>query len=240
MKHINLIIGNLIKWFGYQVGRTFRFPQCEADLIGIGFALLNASKKTKLIRVIQIGAFDGELGDPLKKHLGKSGIYAVLIEPQTVPYEKLKNKYSALSNVETKNVAIASESGEISMWAPLKNEGSPFASISRKHANNFGKSRDAFKEIKVQAVTPNDLLASLAWDSVDLLQVDTEGYDWALIRMFFDLGIEPSVINFERIHLDKPDSQESLALLKKRGYSIIDTEYDRFAYKDTLLEWPKL
>ena len=55
---------------------------------------------------------------------------------------------------------------------------------------------------------------------VDLLQIDTEGYDYEVLKTFpFDLGL-PVVVCFEHCHLSEGDRAAALSLLVSHGYSV--------------------
>ena len=45
------------------------------------------------------------------------------------------------------------------------------------------------------------LLAKHGVSRVDLLQIDTEGYDFEIIRMFDHAGVRPAVVRFEHLYL---------------------------------------
>jgi hypothetical protein len=77
-------------------------------------------------------------------------------------------------------------------------------------------------------------------ETVDVLQIDTEGYDFKILSQFLDAGIEPAVINFESFHLSKDERNGSRRMLTERGYGFLDygavgSNMDTLAVKHELL-----
>ena len=69
--------------------------------------------------VIQVGANDGIMCDPLRPYLAPSperGIRAVLIEPIPYYFEKLKDLYAEYPNIRTLNVACGAKAGTTPLY----------------------------------------------------------------------------------------------------------------------------
>jgi len=84
-------VGKISNKPGYKIVPDYRWPQITADLPALGFALLK--KRANNIKIVQIGAFDGKMLDPLARLLMDGSMSAILIEPQKVPFEKFAEKY---------------------------------------------------------------------------------------------------------------------------------------------------
>jgi hypothetical protein len=89
MFYPKLLVGNFLKKIGWDLRPSWKFPICSIELAGIGLALIRAKKEGEPIHVIQVGAFDGTTSDPLCAFLGADDIRAFLLEPQSVPFEKM-------------------------------------------------------------------------------------------------------------------------------------------------------
>jgi hypothetical protein len=75
-------------------------------------------------------------------------------------------------------------------------------------------------------VTFETLFARAGLGGVDLLQIDTEGFDLEVLRLF-DVGLRrPAIINFEQIHLSGPDREEAVGLLSAHGYDVTMSHWD--------------
>lgn len=72
-------------------------------------------------------------------------------------------------------------------------------------------------------------------EHIDILQLDTEGMDYKIIGWFFQAGVEPAIINFESLHLDRSEREAARNLLREKGYWWIDTDQDTFAVKESLV-----
>jgi hypothetical protein len=62
------------------------------------------------------------------------------------------------------------------------------------------------------------------------LNIDTEGYDFEIIKLIDFSEIKPSMILYEHIHLNAMDSTQCMNLLKDKGYSLIIQGKDTFAF----------
>jgi len=67
-------------------------------------------------------------------------------------------------------------------------------------------------------------------DRVDLLQVDVEGYDAEVVRMFDFDRWRPSIVNFEHTHLSPRDHESAMRHLVSHGYQIATTGVDTMGY----------
>ena len=77
---------------------------------------------------MQIGAFDGQVADPLADILRLENVSAVLVEPQTIPYKALVAHYEGNPGISLVNAAIAESDGEVILYVPSSRE-SPKASL---------------------------------------------------------------------------------------------------------------
>jgi hypothetical protein len=111
---------------------------------------------------------------------------------------------------------------------------SPKASLLAQHHRRFGSDAKDVRELEVPSVSVGSLLKMFHGERLHLLQVDTEGMDYQILKWFFDAGVEPDVLNFESLHLNKPERLASRQLLDTRGYWWIETDQDTFALKQSL------
>jgi FkbM family methyltransferase len=233
--NIKLKLGNFLQGIGWDLRPRHKVPFCNADLAGIGMSLLRRANQQKIIHVLQVGAFDGVTADPLSSYLTAGDVRAVLLEPQPEPFRKLNTKYKDFENIQTLNLAMAEHDGTLQMWSNDMEGGSAMASSAVGHGRRFAMARDSLKPFMVECTTGASLLKKLKWRHIDFLQVDVEGMDWKVVSQFLAMESQPSVVNFEIIHLSKVERIESEKRLCKLGYQIIDGGYDRFAFQGMLL-----
>jgi hypothetical protein len=92
------------------------------------------------------------------------------------------------------------------------------------------------REIEVPSVSVDSLVKRFHDERLRLLQVDTEGMDYQILKWFFDAHVEPDVLNFESLHLSKVERMVSRQLLNSRGYWWIESDQDTFALKECLVK----
>ncbi len=76
------------------------------------------------------------------------------------------------------------------------------------------------------------LFAEHLIDHVDILQIDAEGYDYEVIKMFPFESFLPSFIRYEHHHLSKKDQRACMEKLTSLGYKIFVSEGTD--YQDTI------
>ena len=200
------------------------------------------SRNTEDFQVIQIGANDGITHDPIHKYIKRDGWSGVLLEPQKSVYQEfLKPIYQLDNGITTLNAALGRSTGvgkiykigfSDARWA------SGLTSFNRKvleKAFTSGHvSRQLEKENKelpadksthivqedIKIICPDTLINSYGIEKVDLLQIDTEGFDYEIIKIF-DVGQrKPGAIIYENMHLSDEDQQSCTRHLEKHHYLV--------------------
>ena len=225
-------LGRLFRKCGYRLARDYHWPEVHGNLVILGFALLRA-RRNGTIRVLQIGAFDGHACDPLSDILQNEDVSAILVEPQKIPYERLLARYGTNPRISLINAAVAERDGVVKLYVPDSAD-SPKASLLAQHHRRFGSDAKDVRELEVPSVSVGSLLKMFHGERLHLLQVDTEGMDYQILKWVFDVGVEPDVLNFESLHLNKAERLASRQLLDTRGYWWIETDQDTFALKQSL------
>ena len=227
-------LGRLFRKCGYRLARDDRWPQVHGNILVLGFALLRAKQKGT-IHVLQIGAFDGDACDPLLEILQDDNVSAILMEPQKIPYERLVERYATNPRVSLINAAVAEHDGVVKLYVP-GSVASPKASLIAQHHRRFGSDANDVRELEVASVSVGSLVKMFHGERLDLLQVDTEGMDYQILRWFFEAGVEPDVLNFESLHLSRAERLASRQLLNASGYWWIESDQDTFALKESLVK----
>ncbi|PYI46102.1 MAG: hypothetical protein DMF11_09785 [Verrucomicrobia bacterium] len=231
-------LGRLFRNCGYRLARDYRWPEVHGNLLLLGFALLRAKQKGT-IHVLQIGAFDGHACDPLLEVLQNENVSAILMEPQKIPYERLVERYATNPRISLINAAVAERDGVIKLYVP-GSSASPQASLIAQHHRRFGSDAKEVRELEVPSVSVGSLVKMFHGERLHLLQVDTEGMDYQILKWFFDAGVDPDVLNFESLHLSKAERLASRQLLNAKGYWWIESDQDTFALKESLVKTNKV
>ena len=184
---------------------------------------------------LQIGANDGLTDDPIRRYVLRYGFRGVLVEPQPTAFQALARNYSGAPGLVFENAAIAAEDGEATLYrfkaGSVPRWADCLASFSREALlNNFDSVSGVIEEIRVPAISFATLLARHRLTGVDLLQIDTEGFDFEIIKMIDFRSFRPTMINFEAGLLLPAARQDCYEYLSSRGYKINENEFDAIAY----------
>ncbi|GAW48484.1 uncharacterized protein PD653_0204 [Nocardioides sp. PD653] len=196
--------------------------------------------------VVQIGANDGVMGDPVRATLLKLGLPALLVEPLPDLFEQLRQNYADEARVEFANVAVSTQSGEAQLYriSPTARDLPPWAqglasfdkSVLLKHQDWPGVGADfseLIETVTVPVVTMRQLLdAHPDIGPVLVLQIDTEGHDLEVIRSTIEAGCTPRLINYEHKHLSLADQNSCRDLLAEHGYSFHSSQVDTLAFRN--------
>lgn len=192
---------------------------------------------------VQIGANDGVSFDPIYHLITKEKVHGIALEPIPDIYSKLRKNYADYPNVKLVNKAIHSSEKEMILYRvdPDKKEYPDWvkgtASFNKNHHELGAIQPTDIIEQKVQCISLDELIKEYNISHIDLLQIDTEGYDYEIIKMIDFSKMAPSIISFEHgleagimsgAHLF-----EIQQLLLRHKYNIIITENDAIAYKVT-------
>jgi FkbM family methyltransferase len=225
----------------------------EADLLGNAVATL--MRTTPKPFFVQVGGFDGVSFDPLRQQIVDKDLAGLIVEPIPQYFDQLKSLYAGSTSVTPINCAISEDNGERVIWRfnPLAVERGllppHFAGISSfvmedllKDSGVLGRSspnaettaalRALLQPVTVQCRTMDTLLAEHGVQKVDILQIDTEGYDFIILKLFDLAKYRPGIIHYEHQHLSPADREAAETLLRSHGYAIQRNLYDTLAVRD--------
>lgn len=182
--------------------------------------------KNKSFNFIQVGANDGVSFDFLYSFVVKRKSKGVVIEPVFEYFEELQYNYKEFPEIIKINKAVHPFEKEIviNKIAPNAIDKYPdwvkgIASIDVKHHLKTGiDSRDIIKETVKADSLMNILNKNLKSFSLDYMQIDTEGFDFEVIKMIDFGAIKPKMIKYESVNLSKEDQYKLSVLLEKNGY----------------------
>lgn len=190
---------------------------------------------------IQIGAFDGQSGDPLHRYVCRFGWRGILVEPQERYFRWLQRTYEGFDGLRLVRAAVAEEPGEKVLYtigdldAPDLPEWAPQVASFQLEA--VLRHRPAIRDLEarlVREVVPCVPLAQIfeqAESEIELVQIDTEGYDYQVLRQI-DFGrFSPAIVRYEHKHLSLADQDAAVALLVRHGYRIAREANDTTAYR---------
>ena len=189
--------------------------------------------------VVQIGANDGKRFDNLNAYIKKYSPKAILVEPITEYYNELKLNYINCKNVFFENSAI-SRNNEINFLYKVESSKSKLygehikgiTSFNKSHLIKHGVSKNHIKKEIVNSISFSNLIKKYTIKNLDLLVIDTEGYDANILMDFFSTTQLRPLIIFEYIHI-KND------LLVKLVEMIISNNFEFFKLEENIICIPK-
>jgi FkbM family methyltransferase len=200
----------------------------------------------KTLTYLQIGANDGKLNDPMYKFVCKNhaALTGYLLEPLPDVYARLVKNYQDFGRIKTYNLAIHEKESNLTLYRVKPNlEGKlqAFAKgIASYDPNHWRKSKmipnqDFIEQLKVSACPLSTFILENHIKEVDLIIIDTEGYDYEILKAILLLSVKPKIIRFEHGLRDGiMTSEEFLDIctqLNKSGYQVIPESYDATAFQ---------
>jgi FkbM family methyltransferase len=163
-KIVNLLVQRIQLLFGYN-SSEMKVSHIEAIL---KLSHLNPNK----VRVLDGGANIGEFTDLLIELI--PNFEGLCVEPQKSLVKKLNQKYQD-TNIRCLPVGIGVRSGTAYLF--LANDGDRKASLANQKEGNFSQ------EIEVRTLL--EIISTEFPEGIDLLKLDLEGFDAAVLDQFF-------------------------------------------------------
>jgi FkbM family methyltransferase len=204
--------------------------------------------KKKLTNIVQIGANDGRINDPIYNlvmaHHKMTNI--ALVEPQSEVLPFLVENYKEHPHASVWEFAIGAGSS-LTLYrlkpmyydrfirrhlkeSPSYRVPTGFSSSSKEHVlkhicgnlPNDININESIEAIEVPVIDLKQLLQKTSWQEkkVDILQIDTEGMDDIVISACNIEELRPIVINFEHQHLTASRYEKVCGILSQIGYQL--------------------
>lgn len=230
-----------LKKFGDKKKRTPKFSAYDV-------ALQTILACRERVRIVQIGANDGSINDPIYKFVqfAKDRTDILLVEPQEdlIPY--LRQNYMFHPNATIIQAAVGPPGTlelyavEQAYWPALKPIGyaqgwpeyrapTGVTSAERAHVHKWleehlktpGDADKAIRSFHVPCMDIAGLLSEAEFKTeIDVIQIDAEGFDDTVIyNANLDI-LRPAVINFEVAHLSKDRLIALAKHLHEHGYQM--------------------
>jgi len=192
--------------------------------------------------VLQIGANDGVVGDPLVAGFSKTRWSGLLVEPVPHLFEALVERYRNRPGVRVERAAVSTVDGEAPFYRLRSVPGETpkwFDLLGSLDREMLLKQRSAIPEIdsllieeRVPTVRLDTLLARHGASKIDLLVIDAEGHDWEILRALDFTRFYPVILMFEYQYLAVHDKAAAYSLLETQGYDFKETpEGDVIAWR---------
>ncbi len=179
---------------------------------------------------IQIGSNDGSVRDPIYQFVRQHQWHGILVEPIKYYFDRLRANYAGIPHLIFENVAISDrmqtrefyrvQEGlrHVPQWC--EGLGSFYKDVILKHQWAIPDIERLIVTERVQCIAFADLLRKHRVRQVDLLLIDTEGYDYEIIRQIDFQAITPAVLMYEHRHLKADERIACEKTLRDLGYSL--------------------
>ena len=259
---IKILIEKILGKIGYEIRpikRGHSFPDGESRAFPENFvqaAMLGFLVQKSQITILQIGANDGKVNDPIFNFCQKykNETFVVLIEPQVLVAKKLRENYKSHPNAniiieafgDGRPITLYSVKPEF--WSQLE---IPYASdwpdyraatgvtseieshivswLVKYGSFTHDSASDAIEKTVYPTITTESICEKYPeCQNLDLLQVDVEGADDRVTRLVLDAGVRPFLINFESFHLSQDNLEAFVMYLQSKGYECFTRNKDTF------------
>lgn len=193
--------------------------------------------RLSLTSFVQVGANDGEHGDPFETCAKNSELRGILVEPQPRACSKLRKKYIHNPNIIIEDSAIGNANGFLTLYQLDDDNHNPIAghqydlvtSSNQTHLNKMRKQMGVdmpIKKLQVPSLTWDALLQKHGFNNPDIVIVDIEGMDDQIVNQINLRDKAPTLIQFEHMHIPSDRLEACTERLMKSGYNFVASEYD--------------
>jgi FkbM family methyltransferase len=192
---------------------------------------------------IQVGSNDGVDGDPIHDLIiANPQWHGLLIEPLPEPFARLVRSYKGRAGLKFAQVAVADETGTRPFYFIPREAGEgrdlpirfdQMGSFNREHIVKHGAVLEPLiVETPVMCQPLRSLLISHCISKVDFIHIDTEGYDYEVLKQIDFEAWGTRLVLYESVHLSGSDSKRAEQLLLSHGFTIVNCGFDTLARRN--------
>jgi hypothetical protein len=181
---------------------------------------------------IQIGANNGIDFDDLYEGVVTHRMPGLVVEPIKSYFDTLQHVYARYPGVVPVRAAIHPTAKQMTMYfvdpSHVRVEWQHgVASFDRAHLLKHGVAEEGIREEHVESMSFAELLKRVpSGRSVDVLAIDTEGFDHEILKMIDLDAMQPKVARFEALHMKSDDLLHWQQEFRRRGYDVKTDAYD--------------
>jgi FkbM family methyltransferase len=235
---MKLLLKKLARHFGFSVSRISKqpprsapeacLPQSTFENVALVMDYFVNCRPDSVF--VQVGACDGVTSDSVYRFVKTGVLRSILIEPIQENFSKLRTTYAGAKNVMLVNAAVAAADGQVQIYS-VRDSGrwkdnkwaTQLASFDRSHLVRHGIDEAEIAENTVESLTLRTVIQRNGVRAIDILQIDTEGFDHEIVRMALELDPLPACICFENCQFLRTLSQakvdELYSRLAEKGYA---------------------
>jgi FkbM family methyltransferase len=194
------------------------------------------------ITYVQIGANDAQhSSNPLRPFMLRHRWRGLLVEPVPRVFERLCRSHAGRDHLTLENAVVAGADGVTDYYCLAKTDDplpSWYDQIGSFSRDNVLKHRDLVPgqpipdieqriiTLKVPCLSFESLCHKHGLGKLDLVHIDTEGYDYEVIKQIDFNAHQPSVLLYEHKHLPAIDKNNCRVYLEHMGYATLEVGAD--------------
>lgn len=191
---------------------------------------------------VEVGANDGEQHDHLRSHIRSNAWRGVMVEPVPYVFSRLQANYGDLDRISLENAAIAERDGRLAFYhlpevSDPESEGLPswydaIGSFSREavlaHLPAESRHAERIVETEVSCMTFASLCQKHGFGELDLIAIDTEGYDAEVLAQIDLDALRPRLVIYEHYHLPRDVRNRCRERVEAAGYETLGEHFETF------------
>lgn len=178
---------------------------------------------------IQIGAHDGTQLDPLNDQIERRPWRGLMMEPVPYVFERLQGRHRSDPRIGLENAALADvddfrtlyylpQSADPGLPAWYDALASFRKDVLLKHVTWIPDIEERVAEMTVPCMTFDSLCRKHDVQHVDIVQIDTEGYDFEVIKLIDLDRYRPTLVMCEHIHMEGETLEACVNHMSRHGY----------------------
>jgi len=190
---------------------------------------------------LQIGANDGYRSDPINLAIFRHGLAGTFVEPQPNYFAELQKTYRSFPGMAYVPCAVATEPGSMTMYSldcssgRLPGWAHGVGTLSREQIRKFGDQiADIDRYIRVQdvaCITVTELLRRASHPDPDIVVVDAEGFDHAILSQFDFARLSAKLVIYETESMTAQDAADLRRRFEASGFVLLDADQDTVALR---------
>lgn len=179
---------------------------------------------------LQIGANDGKSDDCVYPFVQAYSWQGVLIEPVRYLFDRLVANYQGVDGLVFVNKALTERDGKRAFFRLRETDdalpdwyqqiGSLRSEVILSHRSTIPNIDDYLIKEEVDCISFSTLIRHEFVKKLDLILIDTEGYDYNILKTIDFNRFQPLLIIYEEKHLSAVEKDEARRLLRSYGYVV--------------------
>jgi len=207
------------------------------------------------VTLVQVGANDGRMADPVFRHIERQNWGGILIEPHPVYFAELKERHAKRENLTLLNIGISDAPGHFELFHLNEAARDRYPRGARGCASlDRGRMVDALRRVNdprglpvleedVHATTVemrrlDTVLTEFAVQNVDILVIDVEGHERQVLESFDIAALD---LKFAMVECNGPDvdfEADVVQRLKQAQLNVVRLGDDLVGFREGTLKIP--